>query len=117
MSSRTIEITIQNDTGKILSMSSKKLQHGKWLKEPSKNIGEGQSCIIKAGNRDGALIGTTGNFSYSNENGKFELDFDKPFGSSKTVVNHNASGPYESRLENDNLQHHHSTCTINFYKV
>ncbi len=117
MSTRTITITIQNDTGNILYLENENLEHGKWINEPVQNIGTGASCVIKAGNRDGALIGTTGKFTYKNQDGMCMVSFDKPYGSSKTVVEHNASGPYDSKLENDNLQHHDSSCTIAFYKT
>jgi hypothetical protein len=115
-STRTIEITVQNDTGLVLSLSSKNLKHGKWLREPEGTIGIGRSDVWKAGNREGALIGTTGTVEYKGGNDTFKIHFDHPFGSGKTVVDHSATGEYSSKLENDNLQHHHCSCTIDFYK-
>ena len=117
MSTRKITITVQNNTGCILSLSHHKLEHGKWLTSPSENIADKASDIWEAGNKDGALIGTTGTVTYTGGDATFKIDFDHPYGSSDTVVKHSATGNFDSKLDNDNLQHHDASCTIQFYKL
>jgi len=115
-STRTIEITVQNSTGVDLSLNEHSLKHGKWLHNPDGTIGAGRSNTWKAGNREGALVGTTGKVVYAGGGGVFTIEFDHPYGSGKTVVGHSATGHFSSKLENDNLQHHHCSCTIEFYR-
>jgi len=116
MSSRTIAIVVQNDTDLLLNLTKKDLTHGKWINEPDKSIISSSADSWEAGNKDGALIGTAGTVVYTNGAYEFKIEFDHPLGPSATVVSHSANGQYSSKLENDNLQHHHCSCTICFYK-
>jgi len=115
-SSRTIEITVQNDTGVELSLTKDEVGPGKWLNEPNKNIGIGRSDRWKAGNKEWAWIGVAGKVTYQGGNAEFTIKFDHPIGWGKTTVDDNATGEYDSKQENVNLQQHHATCTIMFYR-
>lgn len=112
MSNRTLTATILNNLDDTLVVTSKSLEHGKWILEPQ-NVTNNSSQKWEAGNRDGSAYGTKGSVKYTCQDVTFEIRFDKPFGSGKTVVDLvSSSSSYAIVMTKDDLQHHESTCTI-----
>lgn len=116
MSDRTLTATILNELDDALVITAKPLDHGKWILEPQ-NVTDHSSQKWEAGNRDAASYGAKGSVKYAYDDVTFEVRFDKPRGSGKTVVDLTSSNSsYAIVMTKDDLQHHESTCTISISK-
>ncbi|WP_437620663.1 hypothetical protein [Sorangium sp. So ce1151] len=78
MAARSTNWTITNATASDLSLSSSKLDHGVWARNPPQVIKPGQTATFCA-ESDGMMTGDEGTLTYASPDGDFVFQFNNPF--------------------------------------
>jgi len=114
---RPITITVQNDTHEKLQGGTSGLDHGKWDSSPATDIADGAGITFKATNNSGGP-GPEGQVTWTGAVSKedYQIKFVHPYTANPTVVTATTPGEFSYKLQNEQLQHHEASCTIEFYK-
>jgi hypothetical protein len=116
MSSRTIEFTVDNQTGQKLVLDGLAFNHGKVIVAPT-DIDSATKCVFKVGNKDWAWIGVEGTVSWkgADDLGAFSIYFFKPISTGPTKIDPACPEAYKHETEGD-PSGHHSQVTVTFSK-